>query len=112
MGRDYPTVVLTIKGGSKSKGLFVADILDWETEENATRVSFRDGRAPITVSQTASQVQAAINAAENPSYVEIADGSTAPGAGTGVARIYVDSADGDLKVVYSDGTVKLIVADT
>ena len=45
-------------------------------------------------------------------YVSIGDGITAPGAGTGQARIYVDTADGDLKVVFADGTVKTIVVDT
>jgi hypothetical protein len=37
---------------------------------------------------------------------------TAPGAASGKARIYVDTSDGDLKVVFADGTVKLIVSDT
>jgi hypothetical protein len=45
-------------------------------------------------------------------YVAVGDGITAPGAGTGEARIYVDTADGDLKVVFADGTVKTIVTDT
>lgn len=45
-------------------------------------------------------------------YLSIKDGMTAPGAGTGQARIYVDTADGDLKVVFADGTVKTIVVDT
>lgn len=45
-------------------------------------------------------------------YLAVTDGIAAPGAGTGVARIYVDTADGDLKVVFSDGTVKTIVTDT
>lgn len=31
---------------------------------------------------------------------------------SGSARIFVDPADGDLKVIFSDGTVKLIVTDT
>jgi len=31
---------------------------------------------------------------------------------TGSARIYVDSADGDLKVIFGDGTIKTIVTDT
>lgn len=42
----------------------------------------------------------------------IKDGMTAPGAASGFARIYVDSADGDLKVVFGDGTVKTIVVDS
>jgi hypothetical protein len=45
-------------------------------------------------------------------YLDVTDGVTAPGAATGRARIYVDSADGDLKCVFADGTVKTIVTDT
>ena len=45
-------------------------------------------------------------------YVSIADGVTAPSAATGEARIYVDSADGDLKVRFADGTIKTIVTDS
>jgi hypothetical protein len=42
----------------------------------------------------------------------IADGITAPAAVTGLALLYVDTADGDLKVRFGDGTVKTIVTDT
>lgn len=45
-------------------------------------------------------------------YVQIKDGITAPATKAGLSRIYVDTADGDLKIKYGDGTVKLIVADT
>ena len=45
-------------------------------------------------------------------WLSVTDGVTAPGAAAGRARIYVDSADGDLKVVFADGTVKTIVTDT
>lgn len=44
--------------------------------------------------------------------MQIFDGITAPAATAGLAIIYVDSADGDLKVVFGDGTVKTIVTDT
>ncbi len=37
---------------------------------------------------------------------------TAPGTVAGMAQIYVDTADGDLKVKFGDGTVKTIVVDT
>lgn len=40
------------------------------------------------------------------------DGVTAPSALSGFAQLYVDTADGDLKVIFSDGTVKTIVVDT
>ena len=42
----------------------------------------------------------------------LADGVTAPSTLSGTAQIYVDKSDGDLKVRYADGTVKVIVADT
>jgi len=44
--------------------------------------------------------------------LEIKDGMTAPTATANIAKIYVDSADGDLKVIFADGTVKTIVTDT
>ncbi|MBL8551336.1 MAG: DUF2793 domain-containing protein [Hyphomonadaceae bacterium] len=46
------------------------------------------------------------------SHIEIADGKTAPSATSGLAKIYVDTADGDLKVIFGDGTIKTIVVDT
>lgn len=46
-------------------------------------------------------------------FLQLADGVTAPAAtASGVAMIYIDTADGDLKVKFSDGTVKTIVTDT
>jgi len=42
----------------------------------------------------------------------IQDGITAPGTITGWAALYVDSADGDLKIKFGDGTVKTIATDT
>lgn len=44
--------------------------------------------------------------------VAIKDGITAPSTATGFAQLYVDTADGDLKVKFGDGTVKTIVVDT
>lgn len=45
-------------------------------------------------------------------WLSLTDGITAPAAVAGRARIYVDTADGDLKVIFGDGTVKTIVVDT
>lgn len=42
----------------------------------------------------------------------IADGISAPATVAGMALLYVDTADGDLKVRFGDGTVKTIVTDT
>jgi hypothetical protein len=45
-------------------------------------------------------------------YMTVGDGVTAPATAPGLASIYVDVADGDLKIKYADGTVKTIVVDT
>ena len=42
----------------------------------------------------------------------LVDGMTAPGTTSGWAKIDVDSADGDLKVKFGDGTVKTLATDT
>jgi len=44
--------------------------------------------------------------------LRIVDGTGAPSVIAGYAAIYVDAADGDLKIRFSDGTVKTIVTDT
>ena len=44
--------------------------------------------------------------------IHIPDGIAAPSTVSGKAIIYVDTADGDLKVKFGDGTVKTIVIDT
>ena len=41
----------------------------------------------------------------------VVDGVTTPSTEAGWAQIYVDTADGDLKVKFGDGTVKTIVTD-
>lgn len=40
------------------------------------------------------------------------DGTTAPSATSGVAKLYVDAADGDLKIKFGDGTTKTIATDS
>lgn len=42
----------------------------------------------------------------------LVDGVSAPSTVSGQAQIYVDTADGDLKIKFGDGTVKTIVVDT
>lgn len=44
--------------------------------------------------------------------LNLIDGVTAPSTESGYAVLYVDSADGDLKVKFGDGTVKTIVTDS
>jgi hypothetical protein len=51
-------------------------------------------------------------AQHNALIAAVVDGVTAPGATSGLAKIYVDAADGDLKVVFGDGTIKTLATDT
>lgn len=44
--------------------------------------------------------------------LRLIDGVPAPAPVSGSAVIYVDEADGDLKIKFSDGTTKTIVVDT
>lgn len=44
--------------------------------------------------------------------LDLTDGIAAPGGAAGRAKIYVDTADGDLKVVFADGFVATIAADS
>lgn len=44
--------------------------------------------------------------------ISLKDGVTAPTAVTGKAFIYIDTADGDLKVRFGDGTTKTLATDT
>lgn len=44
--------------------------------------------------------------------LELHDGVQIPEQLVDKATIYIDSADGDLKIKYSDGTVNTIVIDT
>lgn len=45
-------------------------------------------------------------------YLGLRDGITAPSTISGMALMYIDSADGDLKIKFGDGTTKTIVTDT
>ena len=47
-----------------------------------------------------------------PNALVIVDGVTAPVAVTGLALIYVDTSDGDLKVIFGNGFVGTIAADS
>lgn len=44
--------------------------------------------------------------------IDTLDGVATPSTVAGMAQIYVDVSDGDLKVKFGDGTIKTIVADT
>lgn len=99
----------TVSGGSSLPAMVVRDsntgsgtpvTIQAETERS-TGSFFRGRRGGATY------FEAYANGA-----IGIADGITAPGTVAGMAQIYVDTADGDLKIKFGDGTVKTIVVDT
>jgi len=45
-------------------------------------------------------------------HFTLTDGVTAPATTAGQAHLYIDTADGDLKIKFGDGTVKTITVDT
>ena len=61
----------------------------------------------VLIGTTTDSGQLTVNGA-----MALVDGMTAPGTTSGWAKIYVDSADGDLKVKFGDGTVKTLATDT
>lgn len=118
MQSHLDTIQVNRVGSGDDIGVFVVDISYWEPFGAGSRIHWRDTtRDYWDVAETPTQITAAIAAlrqqyATIANYLQILDGVTAPGAGAGMARIYVDTSDGDLKAVFADGTVKTIVTDT
>lgn len=82
---------------------------------NGNPVALRDTTASTTTSSGALVVSGGVGVAgavNAGTFYGLVDGVTAPATESGYARIYVDSADGDLKVKFGDGTVKTIATDS
>lgn len=90
-------------------GIYIADTGTWVRAQDfngtgdvvrGTLIKINEGDSLVTT------------VSDGGSAAILIDGVTAPDAIVGVAQIYVDSADGDLKIKFGDGTVKTITADT
>ena len=73
---------------------------------NANRMTIL-GNGNVLIGTTTNSGKLTVNG-----EIALVDGMTAPSTGAGWAKLYVDSADGDLKIKFGDGTVKTIVVDT
>lgn len=84
----------------------VQTLLKYTQESNKAVAEFmRSLNTPGTVN-----IEQAVNVGT--ALLTLTDGVTAPATIAGYAQIYVDTADGDLKIKYGDGVTKVIVADT
>jgi len=72
------------------------------------KVKFFDGNAAVAVGALGNTGFSALSG----SGLTLKDGITAPGTVAGEATIYIDTADGDLKVKFGDGFVRVIAADS
>lgn len=70
------------------------------------------GTLIMSLSTAGVSINAPVTIGGGNGYLRIDDGITAPTTSAGTAALYVDTADGDLKVKFGDGTVKTIVVDT
>lgn len=100
---DVLRIIGTPGSGADEKSIVITEDADVITNGD---IKFRAaganniGEAGIEAGQVHSQL------------LVLKDGVTAPSTFSGQAAIYVDSADGDLKIKFSDGTVKTIVTDS
>lgn len=94
-----------IWSGADSSGTYQPEDLHIGAEDDIVFYTDVDGTPTIVAGITESGTFTHKNSA-------LVDGVTAPSTASGWAQIYVDSADGDLKVKFGDGTVKTLATDT
>lgn len=116
---------LIVSTGTRSDDIEISNIMgtggtiltcDWK----ATRLKLENMGSSITHTFQAGTGSVIINNVSgtitttniSEGSIPIWDGITAPNTITGIAQIYVDKADEDLKIKFGDGTIKTIVVDT
>ena len=100
---DVLRIIGTPGSGAAEKSIVITEDADLIT----------NGDIKFKTAGTNNVGEAGIEAGEvHSQLLVLKDGVTAPSTFAGQAAIYVDSADGDLKIKFSDGTVKTIVTDT
>lgn len=100
---DVLRIIGTPGSGAAEKSIVITEDADLIT----------NGDIKFKTAGTNNVGEAGIEAGEvHSQLLVLKDGVTAPSTFAGQAAIYVDTADGDLKIKFSDGTVKTIVTDT
>ena len=100
---DVLRIIATPGSGAAEKSIVITEDADLIT----------NGDIKFKTAGTNNVGEAGIEAGEvHSQLLVLKDGVSAPSTFSGQAAIYVDSADGDLKIKFSDGTVKTIVTDT
>ena len=93
-------------------GLSSANVLEIGSAATAATVIFKNtGNYGVGVTPT-QKFHVGTGNVKIGGHLVILDGETAPSANTGYARIFIDTADGDLKVIFSDGFTRTIAADS
>lgn len=115
---DSDSAAITLKEGQRiyfnvsatdatSLSRYPASVSDYYQEKSS------GGSFVHTVVANASSLQVYSNKiASANGHFQMKDGVTEPATVAGHVSIYVDTADGDLKAKFGDGTVKTIVVDT
>lgn len=110
---DHSGVIITDNRQDGVYGPGTVLIFDETNQNLAVKGEIRTYDAPASIVIGTNMAPSTSNACLLGSgYIGVADGITAPAAESGMAKIYVDTADGDLKIKFGDGTVKTIVIDT
>lgn len=107
-------------GSTLASGYYLAQFINFDGTVAGLRVYSDVVQIPATTASTSTSSGALVvsggvgvaGAANVGTYYGMVDGVTAPGTTAGYAKIYVDTADGDLKVKFGDGTIKTIATDT
>jgi len=110
------TGALVVSGGVGVAGAIVAGSFIRSAGANNISLGADAGKNRIDAGGATDTPVRALGTADALTGIEmrllgIIDGTSAPAATAGYAKLYVDSADGDLKVIFGDGTVKTIATD-